>query len=219
MRFIFYLFILSFLIESCDEKNCNERILNDFKEDELGYFYELAFGLEFQKKEVYNLCLWTRNVNVELLGDYNYEDSIEVDRVIEELNHIIDPIEISIVEKNGNLKIYFIENILFNSYCKSTFNARGYFVVNWNRFFSSGFILIDKNQSNSVKKHLIREELAQALGLMNDSWKYEESIFYQGNNSVTEFSEMDKKMIALLYNYKLHFYMKDFEFKSCYIKE
>ena len=49
------------------------------------------------------------------------------------------------------------------------------------------------------KKHLLREELTQSLGFFNDSWLYPESIFYQGWTDVTEYSEMDKEIIKMLY--------------------
>ena len=51
-----------------------------------------------------------------------------------------------------------------------------------------------------AQKHLLREELTQSLGLFNDSWKYPESIFYQGWSTVTEYSDMDKRLIDMLYN-------------------
>ena len=50
------------------------------------------------------------------------------------------------------------------------------------------------------KKHLLREEVTQSLGLFNDSWSYSNSIFYQGWTEVTEFSDLDKKIISKLYN-------------------
>ena len=49
------------------------------------------------------------------------------------------------------------------------------------------------------QKHVIREEITQSLGFINDSYEYPESIFYQGFSENDFFSEMDKKIIRLLY--------------------
>jgi hypothetical protein len=48
--------------------------------------------------------------------------------------------------------------------------------------------------------HFIREEITQGLGLINDSWKYPESIFYQDYSKTISFSELDKEIIKKLYN-------------------
>ena len=50
------------------------------------------------------------------------------------------------------------------------------------------------------QKHLLREELTQALGFPNDSYKYEDSIFQQRWTEVTEYSILDKEIIRLHYN-------------------
>jgi hypothetical protein len=38
------------------------------------------------------------------------------------------------------------------------------------------------------------KELTQSLGLLNDSWKYPKSIFYQGWTTTTSFSKMGKEV-------------------------
>ena len=50
------------------------------------------------------------------------------------------------------------------------------------------------------QKHLLREELTQSLGLKNDSYKYENSIFQQKWTEVTEYAPIDIKVIEMLYN-------------------
>ncbi len=52
-------------------------------------------------------------------------------------------------------------------------------------------------------KHVLREELTQSLGLMNDSFKYKNSIFYQGNSEVTSYSDIDKQIIKILYSNRI----------------
>ena len=51
------------------------------------------------------------------------------------------------------------------------------------------------------QKHLLREELTQSLGLRNDSYTYPESIFYSNWTNTTEYTELDKSLIDMLYNH------------------
>ena len=53
------------------------------------------------------------------------------------------------------------------------------------------------------QKHLLREEVTQAFGLRNDSYKYTDSMFYgswQSGISTTEYSNLDKEIIKYHYN-------------------
>jgi len=49
------------------------------------------------------------------------------------------------------------------------------------------------------RSHLIREELTQSLGLMDDSYAYPDSIFYQEWTATQEYSDIDRKLIEMLY--------------------
>jgi hypothetical protein len=53
------------------------------------------------------------------------------------------------------------------------------------------------------RSHLIREELTQGLGLLNDSWDREDSIFYQGWTDITRYAPIDRSVIAMLYRPEL----------------
>lgn len=60
---------------------------------------------------------------------------------------------------------------------------------------------VDTYRANEgEQKHLLREELTQSLGLFNDSPKYRESIFYDGWTTTTEYSDLDREPIQMLYN-------------------
>jgi hypothetical protein len=49
------------------------------------------------------------------------------------------------------------------------------------------------------RKHVILEEITQSLGLANDSMRYPDSIFYEGESYITSLSKMDKEVIKMLY--------------------
>ena len=56
------------------------------------------------------------------------------------------------------------------------------------------------NEAIQMKKHILREELTQSIGLLNDSMKYPNSIFYHGWTFPTEYTELDKEVIKMHYN-------------------
>ena len=60
--------------------------------------------------------------------------------------------------------------------------------------------MIKTGNDTQTQKSILREEITQSLGLCNDSWKYPNSIFYQGSSTNTEFSDLDKEIIQMLYN-------------------
>ncbi len=63
--------------------------------------------------------------------------------------------------------------------------------------------------SAKERSHLIREELTQSLGLMQDSWSQPDSIFYQGWTTTTEYSPRDKAIIQWLYQPQVHHNMTE----------
>ena len=79
--------------------------------------------------------------------------------------------------------------------------AIGYFVFHHNEefFIESGHLFVDvHNTTLQIQKHILREELTQALGLPTDTG-LSNSIFYDKPSSITNYSIMDKEVIRLLY--------------------
>jgi hypothetical protein len=82
--------------------------------------------------------------------------------------------------------------------------AFGYAHVSWYNsssvlFSGSIFIVREAESSEADVLHALTEEFTQALGLLNDSYKYPDSIFYQGYSVVTEFSLEDLTVLKLHY--------------------
>lgn len=207
----YIIIIILTLIVGCDNE-LSPKIKRAFNSEELEYFSEVAFGSEFRNNKNPKLKYWRSDVEVQLNGNYTFEDRLEVIQVIAELNHLIDPIEINMVEKGGNLNMYFDRRSTFKKYSGYKPGNTGYFRRERIAFFPKAFILIDQLMPIKIRKHLIREELTQVLGLKNDSYAYPQSIFYQGWTDVTEYSEIDRQLIRLMYNYHLPYAMRKSEF-------
>jgi hypothetical protein len=60
---------------------------------------------------------------------------------------------------------------------------------------------VDIERANATEqKHLLREELTQALGLAKDSPLYMESIFQSRWTTTNEYAPIDRDLIRLLYH-------------------
>ena len=54
-------------------------------------------------------------------------------------------------------------------------------------------------KTQTARSHLIREELTQVLGLFQDSDRFPDSIFYHPWTTVTEYADIDRDLIRILY--------------------
>jgi hypothetical protein len=169
------------------------------------YFNEIALKSEF-KGNMKNVLKWTSDMKIYVDGNKKGYLIDELKRIVSELNGIIDPIEIKIVnsKSESNYIVYFgnyqnLKNDYKIYYPELLENNYGYFEIMPN---NSGLMYVDITRTSNVdaQKHLLREELTQSLGLVNDSYRYPESIFYQGWTTTTEFAPIDRELIDMLYN-------------------
>jgi hypothetical protein len=77
----------------------------------------------------------------------------------------------------------------------------GFFWVWWDgsQVLNRSVVLIATDVDPELRRHLIREEVTQMLGLMQDSFTLPLSIFYQGFPRVNEYAPVDRTIIELLY--------------------
>lgn len=79
----------------------------------------------------------------------------------------------------------------------------GYITLNWNAScqIESAIMGISTDVTNQYQRnHLILEEFTQGLGLLNDSPKYEDSIFQIEWTEVQSLNAMDYEIVKMLYS-------------------
>lgn len=181
----------------------DENKYKSYSAESVQYFKEIALGREF-KSDSEVLKRWDKDMKIYVGGNANESLNSELERIVAELNDIIDPINIEIVSDSSmsNMYIYFGSYRDF-SLIKPNIDY-GLLKSNWGFFRSkpnSGCMYVDIYRANELEqKHLLREELTQSLGLFDDSYKYPESIFYQGWTTTTEYAHIDRELIDMLYN-------------------
>lgn len=173
-----------------------------YTDAEIEYFNEIALGTEYGNAPGV-IKKWDTDIRIKVNGRPNEKDIQTLNRVISDLNSIIgDKINISIVNDNENININFVPLSKF-SICDAVPGNLGYFNTKWRNnviYEASICIATDKLPYQEERSHMIREELTQSLGLMRDSNKYRDSIFYQGYSATQEYSQIDIKMIQILYS-------------------
>lgn len=179
-------------------------VKNDHSPKAVEYFNEIVMNNEFTGSRE-NTYKWKTDMKIYVDGQKPEYLMTELRKIVGELNNIIDPIQIKIVStpSQANYFIYFGSHNVFADKYDLISPERlernwGYFEV----YVSSGNMYVDlfRNNDTESHKHLLREELTQSLGLFNDSYKYPESIFYQGWTTTTEFAPIDIEIIDMLYN-------------------
>lgn len=197
MKTIFIVF--TFLIIGCSFRSNTSH----FSQAEIEYFTEIALGAEFGD-EIPVIKKWADNIRIKVDGEPTKEDLQTVNNIIKDLNEIIIGLKIKLVERKANLKITFSPESEFPSidsnYVPTNF---GFFWALWHddnfTIYDASILISSIDITQKERSHLIREELTQSLGLMNDSNKYTDSIFFQEWTDVVEFSEIDRSVIKLLY--------------------
>jgi hypothetical protein len=168
------------------------------------YYNEIAGKSEYGDS---NNAFYKWKGDVKIFFDFDNSDSLKeyTKPIIKELNELIDPINILIVDnkKDANVFLYFCDFSEFKKKCYITVNGNFLGFVCSTKYQSriyNSYIFINEKLSGIELKSVLREEITQSLGFSNDSWKYSNSIFYQGGNNENKFSELDKEIIKLHYN-------------------
>jgi len=173
----------------------------------LDYFREIAGFSEFGGSGNGELHRWTGDLRIAVYGDPTLEDRTALAAVLDDLNGIIDTIEVTVVASDSNVDLYFVPVDDFASIEPGYVEGNmGYVYIWWDgdgSIYSGRVLISTTGLTPDERAHLIREELTQGLGLLNDSWDYSESIFYQGWTDVTEYAPIDRVIIEMLYRPEL----------------
>lgn len=185
-----------------------------YTQEELAYFEEIAVGSEYGPDGW--IARWEEDILLEIAGAPTSEDLAALDRVIGELGELIQPIHIQIVDDAPNMRMFFVPVSDFPEYEPDYQPGNfGFFTFDFTgrlgpedakhlaRIYASTVLVSSTEISQPFRSHLIREELTRALGLGNDSSAYPESIFYDDYTTTTDFLDIDRTIIEMLYRREL----------------
>ena len=171
-------------------------------------FLDLAFGEEFGQSSD-QLRKWNNNIQFFIKGSADSTVLKEITATVAELNTLSTQVNIVEVtsESDANLLIFlgtktdYVTNVEPSAAGIAEGNS-GFVAIAWNNqneiIRSSVCIDVVNFNSTDLLRHVIREELAQSLGLINDTDLDETSIFHQFIDANQSYSEMDRKMITYM---------------------
>lgn len=172
-----------------------------YTREQIDYFMEVALGSEFGSTNT-TVKKWNGPIRIRVQGTPTADDRATLQTVIAELTQLT-ALDIQLTDRNPNIDLYFVPESQFSRYDSNYRPVNmGFFWTWWsgNTINRARILVTTEGVTQAERSHLIREELTQSLGLMQDSQRYRDSIFYQGWTSTTSYSEMDRAAIALLYN-------------------
>lgn len=121
-----------------------------------------------------------------------------------ELNDLIAPLQIRLATESPNVVVHFVPEARFVEILPEFRPPnRGFHWVRWNEFgeiYAATVLIPRTGVSQAERSHILREELTQSLGFLMDSNRHPDSIFYSGWTTVTEYSDLDRAVIRLLYD-------------------
>lgn len=190
--------------------NCGEDLC--YTPEEMKYFLGIALGSEFGSASQ-QIRKWEDDIAIRIHGNPTRRDRQTLARVVNELNQLIGNrlsgggIQIRVLEESevqqSNVDIYFVPHSKFLNYEPNYESGNlGFAYANWNqgRIYQARILVSTTDTSQAERSHLIREELTQALGLLQDSGRYEDSIFYQGWTTTNSYLDIDRAVIQMLYH-------------------
>lgn len=176
-----------------------------FTQEQINYFMEVAMGSEFDPSGNSKIRKWQGDVRIQYFGSPTQADLATLKTVIEEVNGLVGgAVRLQLVQNNPNVKVRFVPEPQFRNYEPRYVPVNfGFFATNWDAkgtIQNANILINSQGITQKERSHLIREELTQSLGLMRDSYKYSNSMFYQPWTDVTQYAEIDKALIRMLYS-------------------
>ncbi len=191
-----------------------------YSNEEINTFLESAFSPNDYGNSYDKVGKWNINVvRIRIMGSPTSDDLKTLDMAINDINTNVKDFQLKIDDKNQmepDMEIYFIPHSEFTQYSVNPSEVDGF--TEWKVstsdiyggnsageiFKSRVFIGID-GLSPERRSHVIVHELAHGLGLHHNT--NQKSVLCINGSDLTEFSDLDKTMMRILYRKDILPYM------------
>jgi hypothetical protein len=196
----FFLLVL-FCFNRTQSNNEIYSLLDEYSVAEVRHFYNCTFYSEKNKKAKHRNLKWRQNILIYLRGDYSDLDSIYVSHVIDVIDDMNLPIEVSLTNKHKDANVIMSFR---NEVCDSERIVNGKVVYHTDyldRSIISAAILISNCLSGEFRRETIEEEVFQMLGSLSDTYSVRNSKFSQTKQpKYQKILPIDIRIIELLYD-------------------
>lgn len=198
------------------DRYTDQQIIDYFVEVAMSGEYDLNGNPDGQTRPVVK---WTSPVYTCMLGLYTQEDVFLLEVLMDEINGIkgfpgFKPVN---NYNYANLTMNFLSAFDMDrvqGYYNPEFD--GYFTVWWDNWsiYYADISYRAENLAQYYRNPTLCEELLQTLGIMNDSYEFPESLFYQPYNTVQWPADIDWIILELLYDPAIRPGMSEFECRA-----
>lgn len=198
-------------------KTEEEDIPTEYEVNLIEYFKEIALNTEYDDNPE-RVIKWRRPMSLFVYKEKDCEEQMEVVRnTITKINDLAsDGFRINLTDDlaKSNALLYLckkdrVEELapkfyeLLDDGLVADYTGMTYVEFKLSTFvITKALIFIDKEATIDEQKSAIVEEVTQSIGLMNDSNKYSDSVFYENGDGIENinYSQMDRDIISLLYS-------------------
>ena len=141
----------------------------------------------------------------------------ELEHIVAEINNVTDEVNLKIIEGDPQtnfelnaLRVYLGDIAGYKKHVEPSASvdavvADGFFVyhsVGNTSEIVRGSVWVDTTTATDKERlfHVLREEVTQVLGLTNDSNRFEDSIFFQGDSQTSRYSKADRDLLRILHH-------------------
>lgn len=179
-----------------------EELRESFADDEIDYFFELAFGTGSGRVI---LRKWTRDLRLGLTGEPTAADRQMVDRIAAELDGQLDGLRVRRVDRQPNVELYYGPPASFAQHEPNYRRGnRSFFWCWWNRsgeIERARILLPSIGVDQQTRDHLLARNLLRALGPMARSRRRSGGLFARAEDPrVLAPGELDRKVLAIHYH-------------------
>ena len=207
---VVYLILVILLAQSCGPNTQQVKYLKqNYSAEAINYFYETGFLRDSDKKRP-AVQKWKKDIYIYMTGDFYPDDIDHVKNTIVQLDSLQLPIDIQLTPDslNANMFIYFgdypyLEKMGIGD-SLSTFYW--YFQVDYNKSAIVGIANNAETYKNysetdniKIRQAIILKAMTHCLGIMGNSLHYPNSTFFKEEIWVSNFCDIDKSIIKLLY--------------------
>ena len=199
----------------CSSPNVKELeyLKQKYSVEVINYFYETVF-FQDQVGRKDTLYKWRKDIYFWIDGEFYPNDITNVENTITKLDSLQLPINMYLVTDSSLANIF----VCFGDYHylerKMGLNNYEPFVgigrlTDYSPYVESAIIgiasdakrykRISETDSIILRQSILLEEITQCLGIIGDSWRYPNSIFFEGENYMSSLSIIDKCVVQLLY--------------------
>ena len=175
-----------------------------FSQAEIDYYVEIALGSELGNASR-RVRKWEGEVVLEVRGDPGEADRAELERVVADLNDLLAEPEVRIAGpgEGGQAVIHFAPESTFEEIDSRYVPVNlGFVWITWDGAdrIRTGLVMVDNTDriDQATRNHLIREEVTQMMGLLQDSQRFPGSIFFGSfRPAPTEYLPIDRAVLRM----------------------